>query len=434
MKLAFCTTCKGRLSHLAQTLPANLAYNREALHVLVDYGSRDGLAEWVRREMAGPIAAGHLVYYRFTEPGPFRMAHAKNLAHRLGMREGADVLVNLDADNYAGDGFDQHVLGQMADTGVFLWSRMLKGVLPRGISGRIAVTGRQFWLAGGYDEKYASWSRDDKDFHERLVKLGFHGREIDPGYLQAINHNDKVRFREYAHAADVATHEETESAGLFTSRVANASRIGCGTVYRNFDPEPISILPLPARVFGVGMHKTGTTTLATALRTLGIDCAHWPSAHWAKGVWEEMANLGASPLLERSLAATDLPLPLLFRELDTAYPGSKFVLTVRDEDQWVKSVERHFSADNPFRAGWDADPFTNRVHTLLYGRRKFDAEVFRARYRQHNTEVREYFRRRPADLLELDLSGQDWYPLCGFLSARVPDAAFPWENRTEATP
>lgn len=435
-KIALCTTCKGRLEHLRQTLPANLAANADlpperCVFVLLDYNSRDGLADWVRSEMAEHLRTGRLVYYRFAEPGPFRMAHAKNLSHRLGIREGAAALCNVDADNFTGEGFARYVLDNLNED-TFLWAKMVKeedGRLPRGISGRIAVTAEQFRLVGGYDERYHTWSPDDKDFNQRLCKLGFSGREIDPQYLQAILHNDKIRFREYRDAALMATPEEFELAGRDDVRVVNGGNVGCGTVYRDFDSHPVAVEPLPTRVFGIGMHKTGTTSLAKALTRLGFRCAHWPSAHWAKRVYNDVASAGSSALLERTSAAADMPIGLLFRELDAAYPGSKFVLTVRNEWDWLASVERHFSPDNKFFQSWNSDPFSHRLHTLLYGRKRFDRDVFLARYRRHNTEVKEYFRGRRGDLLEFDITqGGDWHELCAFLRVPVPRGTYPREN------
>ena len=74
------------------------------------------------------------------------------------------------------------------------------------------------------------------------------------------------------------------------------------------------------------------------------------------------------PTLERFYAASDLPIPQLFLKLDSAYPGSKFILTIRDEGRWLESVKRHFDKQsNEFAKGWEADPFTNRLHRLIYG-------------------------------------------------------------------
>jgi hypothetical protein len=441
-RVVFCTTCKNRLDHLAKTLPKNVSDNPSARTVLLDYNSQDGLEDWVktyngRRDLLG----GNLVVYKFTEPSPFRMAHAKNLAHRLGILEGGEVLVNLDADNYAGHRFDLYLGEQFEAPDVFLWSRMVKGEMRRGISGRIAVTRDAFLLSGGYDEVFAKWGPDDKDFNVRLRRLGFEGKEIDPKFLEALTHNDKMRFREYPEVRtlvkDGVYHEGFNLESRADVTVANAGKVGCGVVYRNYEGGPVEVGPLPSRVFGVGMHKTATVSLHKAFEALGIRSAHWPSAHWAKAVYREMNEVGRSATLEKVYAACDLPLTLLYQQLDKAYPGSKFVLTVRDEDKWVESVRKHWNpATNPFRDQWDTDPFTHRVHQVLYGRQDFDAETMLARYRRHNQEVRDYFRGRPQDLLVMDFDqGAGWYELCGFLKLPLPKPKrpFPRENRSKET-
>lgn len=427
-KVAFCTTCKGRVQHVEETLPRNLRDNPHAMVVLVNYNSQDHLDDFLRARHMADIESGRLSVYRFTEPGPFRMAHAKNLAHRLAMAEGADGLVNVDADNFAGEGFDEYAQAQLSESGVFLWANMQQGEMKRGISGRIAVTKHAFLAVGGYDEVYETWGPDDKDFKARLRRVGFEPVEIEPRFLAAVNHNDKMRFREYPHVNRENTQEDFELPNRKWLRVANAGRFGLGVVYKNFGREPVEILPVPTRIFGIGMHKTATTSLNKALVKLGFDSVHWKTAHWAKAVWEEMTTQGRSKTLERNYAFCDLPFTLLYEELDRAYPGSKFILTLRDEDEWLKSVEHHWSDANPYRHQWDADPFTHKVHTALYGRRKFDAEVMLARYRRHNAEVREHFRGRPQDLLVMDMSrGAGWYELCGFLRTPIPDGPYPRE-------
>jgi hypothetical protein len=107
MKIAFCTTCRGRAMHVRRTLPQNIADNpgRDSVFVLLDYNSQDDLEMFVSLELNEELERGKLVYYRNPEPVRFRMAHAKNQAHRCGLLEGADVLVNLDADNLTGWGF-----------------------------------------------------------------------------------------------------------------------------------------------------------------------------------------------------------------------------------------------------------------------------------------------------------------------------------------
>jgi hypothetical protein len=286
-------------------------------------------------------------------------------------------------------------------------------------------------LAGGYDEKYETHSPDDKDFHARIRRLGFESKEVEPRFLQAILHNDKMRFREYPHAKlAIPTGEDYDVHPENT--VVNYGDIGCGTVYRNFCPEPIKIIPIPTRIFGIGMHKTGTTSLHHAFQILGLKSAHWQTAPWAKHVWREASQYGRSQTLEKFYCACDLPIPLVYQQLDKAYPGSKFILTVRDEWAWLKSVSKHWSHDhNQFRSQWDSDVFTHRCHNLLYGRRDFDATTMLERYRRHNAEVLEYFTGREADLCVMDMDkGAAWPKLCSFLNAPIPNEPYPHKLKT----
>jgi hypothetical protein len=429
MKICFVTTCKNRVPHLALTLSQNLYDNLgpDIKFVVLDYNDQNGLGD-LRSNHAQDIASGRLVVYQYRKNVPFRMAHAKNMAHRLGAKEGADILVNLDADNFTGPGFAQYLLNEFqAKANIFMWALMVKGTdMPRGISGRIAVRTGDFFLAGGYDEKYETHSPDDKDFNARLRRLGIEGREIDRRFLLAINHNDKMRYREYPEA-DPSLYDD-DSPGRIDqhSTVVNAGKIGCGTVWRNFQADPMTIWPVPSRIFGVGLHKTATTSLHTALQILGYKSGHWHTAHWAKAIWHEMNSTGRSPTIEKCHAVCDLPIPLLFRKLDAAYPGSKFILTVRDEWSWLTGVRKHWSTLNKFRGQWDGDCFTHRIHKVLYGQSTFDPTVFLERYRAHNAEVREYFRDRPRDLLVMDMDdGCGWTELCAFLNVAVPAQPYP---------
>jgi GT2 family glycosyltransferase len=428
--VAFCITCKNRTQHLKLTLAKNLADNPGSKFILLDYGSEDDLREWVRANFSKAIHKGHLAIYHYPTVRPFRMAHAKNMAHHLGMLEGGTILVNLDADNFTGPNFNEYISGKFAENpNVFLWANRNQPAAvryPKGCNGRIAVSAKAFLKVGGYDEKYETWGPDDKDFTFRLKRLGYDPAEIERFYLDVVLHGDRMRFKEYPHVLE--RWEEEMQQVSETATIANFGRIGCGIVFKNFDwDNTIPINPVPTRIFGIGMHKTATTSLHHALEILGYDSAHWKSAHWAKAIWREMNELGRSPTLERSYALCDLPIPLLYRKLDAAYPGSKFILTIRDTKQWLHTVARHWSSSsNPYRAGWDGDAFTNRIHQILYGRKDFDADTFVKRYQHHNADVLNYFKRRPNDLLVMHMDdGAGWNQLCGFLGI-WPSPAVPY--------
>jgi len=116
-------------------------------------------------------------------------------------------------------------------------------------------------------------------------------------------------------------------------------------------------------------------------------------------------------------AVEDMPWPLIFRELDVAYPGSKFILTLRDTDRWYRSIAGHFGA-NPYH-----------LQQLTYGDDAPAPVGHEARYREvfeaHNAAVQSYFAQRPGDLLVMELEkGDGWEKLGAFLGVPVPDGPF----------
>jgi hypothetical protein len=448
--IVYATTCKGRSEHVKQTLPQNLADNPgpDSKFVLLDYNSQDGLDEWLKATQMDAIRSGKLVTYFFPAPGAFKIAHAKNMAARCGLLEGADILVTLDADNFTGPNFDQFITKNLPQLGGFLCPDFgaIK-VMPwgkegdrdpnrrpvRGFHGRLAIRAQDFIKMGGYDENYQMWGSEDIDMLGRLHRMNYTARHIDVCYLHPIPHGSDVRFKEYPEAKQFEGKWNMRQIDQRTETVVNYGKIGCGVVYRNFDPQPITLAPLPTRVFGIGLHKTGTTSLHRAFQILGYDSLHWGSGE-APLIWQEVNSAGRSKTLEKFYSACDLPIPLLYQQLDQAYPNSKFVLTIRSEEKWLTSVQRLWDSKyNPTRWEWDIWPISNQLHTALYGRPGFDAQTMLATYRRHNNEVQEYFKGCD-NLLVLNLeSGRDilWEVLCDFLGEPIPvGQKFPHEYRT----
>lgn len=167
------------------------------------------------------------------------------------------------------------------------------------------------------------------------------------------------------------------------------------------------------KVFCVGLGKTGTTSLKESLRILGYRTIRLPLD------WKGISDFDAA--LPGVSAA-------MFRELDAEFPASKFILTVREVDGWLKSIERDMGRkkDVPRERGEERD----RLLTLLYGTTVFDSETFRRAYQAHVERVQAYFRDRPEDLLVLNVTTQaGWGPLCSFLGVPVPEVPFPNINR-----
>jgi hypothetical protein len=446
MKIACVTTCKGRKHHLKETLPQNLRDNPAAIFVILDYNDQDNLGEYLRREYAGEISSGRLIYYRNFDEPKFGMAHAKNQAHRCAIQEGADILVTLDADNFTGPGFANHIRDRFCGDSALSFICPDFNALPprghrfnasnplrlgRGFAGRLAIRANDFLKAGGYNERFETWRGEDIDMIARLDRLRLKKGAIDPVFLNAIAHSTAVRFREYPDAERYENDEIYTATENAHDTVVNDGRFGCGVVYRNFDLcTPVTLTPIPTRVFGIGMMKTGTTSLHEAFQTLGFDSGHWKSAEWAKTIWWEMNKWGRSRTLEQDQALCDNPIPILYEKLDRAYPGSKFILTVRDEDEWIRSMENFWTYEgNPRRWTWDVDGFSHKMHGIIYGQIEFNEKIFRERYRKHNSEVENYFDGRP-DFLRLKVNGEtSMEELCRFLGRPVVNTKFPHQHK-----
>jgi Sulfotransferase domain len=191
------------------------------------------------------------------------------------------------------------------------------------------------------------------------------------------------------------------------------------------------------KVFGIGLSRTGTTSLTDALKLLGYRSIHFP--HDSETMREIIGYLRAPEaelrltILNEVDALTDTPITTTFRALDRAYAGSKCILTERDESAWLASCERYWAEVlMPLMATRDKDTvaYIEAVNIATYGTHYFEPGHFSATLRRHRHIVREYFRSRPDDLLVVDLSeGSAWETVCHFLDETVPNVPFPHSNR-----
>ena len=176
------------------------------------------------------------------------------------------------------------------------------------------------------------------------------------------------------------------------------------------------------RVFCIGLNKTATTSFHEAMRLLGFHSLHWGGPPIRKLV--EAALEEGRPLLDDldpSIEAfSDIEaLSLNFDLLDRQYPGSRFVMTTRDEDDWIRSRVRHVERNIRRRA--EGEYHGNFLEV--------DEPAWRALWRSHHERVERYFGGRD-DLLVVDLTANpEWDALCRFLGVSVPAQPFPWINR-----
>lgn len=174
------------------------------------------------------------------------------------------------------------------------------------------------------------------------------------------------------------------------------------------------------RVFGLGLSRTGTTSLHAAAVILGFPAVHHPlglATRWMSGDFSR-GTMGPFSVY------TDLPVPVYFREFDSACPNSRFILTVRDPAAWIDSVERYFTSSPP-----SSEQTLQRdvIRLLCYGVSKFHRQRFLDVYLRHIDQVTDHFRNRPGDLLVFDLAKESdpWLALARFLERPAPRVRYP---------
>ncbi len=187
------------------------------------------------------------------------------------------------------------------------------------------------------------------------------------------------------------------------------------------------------KIFGAGLSKTGTTSLQAACTLLGY-----------RSLGFHVDRLGAAVVKGEDCdfrayddydAVFDLPVAHYYQPLMQAYPRAKFILSLRDEDDWWASIKQHFEArparppkylEWPRRRAYKI--FRRALRQRVYGAIEPVEGLYRRRYREHNDLVQSLI---PADrLLVINLmQGDGWPELCGFLGLPEPAQPFPYENR-----
>jgi len=206
--------------------------------------------------------------------------------------------------------------------------------------------------------------------------------------------------------------------------------------------------PGGGKVFCIGRNKTGTTSLEKAFRELGYEVGDQVAAELlCDAYYFERRFEPIAAYCNSAQVFQDVPFsyPYLFVYLDQVFPGSKFILSVRDDaEQWYRSITR-------FHAKlWGTDgapPTMEQLKNADYRRKGFayntvklhgttdevpyDKATLIDHYNAHNKSVQDYFKFRSNDLLVLNVSKQeDHARFVEFLGVSSPNKDFPKENVT----
>jgi hypothetical protein len=180
------------------------------------------------------------------------------------------------------------------------------------------------------------------------------------------------------------------------------------------------------KVFGIGLNKTGTTTLGRCFTTLGYRHSSMRRdllIDWHNGILNRIRAV-----CDAYESFEDWPYPLLFEQLFDWYGDSaRYILTTRSSPLvWIRSLKNHSLRTNPSQH--------SRLLAYGYAYPHGLEQQHIAKYEDHNRKVINFFAKRNLDhLLKVVCweSGDSWESLCSFLGEPVPDIPFPHEARTD---
>jgi hypothetical protein len=191
--IGFFTVVMNRLQHLSITLPANLrdCTLENTKFLILDFGSTDGVADFLAKEFSEELASGRVQYHRH-EAEYFQRSRARNIAAHLLQ---TDAICNLDADNFAGNGFDSFLQATFSsEQDVFVTALGTKPALKDAL-GKVAVRKEHFISAGGYNEHFDGYGFEDYQLVFSLEQAGLKKIVIqEQQHLQAISHGTSDRI------------------------------------------------------------------------------------------------------------------------------------------------------------------------------------------------------------------------------------------------
>ena len=160
-----------RKYQLEKTLLQNLkdSTNNETEFILFDFGSKDGLKEYIYNSFNEYLESKKLKYYYTDKLKYWHASIAKNTAH---MYANGKYIVNLDCDNYIGENGDTLIINIFKENGDNIIISQSNYKLGSGNAGRISLTKSNFLILGGYNEYFYPMGYQDPDLINRAVKYG----------------------------------------------------------------------------------------------------------------------------------------------------------------------------------------------------------------------------------------------------------------------
>ena len=156
------------------------------------------------------------------------------------------------------------------------------------------------------------------------------------------------------------------------------------------------------KIFCIGFHKTGTTSLLHFLLNLSLRVCDGLGEEEFKEVLDFYNLKNKVNYLENLIlsfnAFEDMPWPIFYKEIFSKFPNSYYILTTRSTESWIKSCLKHFQ--------YDSNQYP--LHELTYGVGKGspagNEKEWINIYEKHNEEVIRFFsENKNANFLHLEI-------------------------------
>ncbi len=202
------------------------------------------------------------------------------------------------------------------------------------------------------------------------------------------------------------------------------------------------------KIFVIGRNKTGTTSTGFALSSFGFRIGNQTEAELLVEDWFKRDFRRIAKYCKNADAFQDVPFSrnYTYQIMDYAFPGSKFILTVRNSpEEWYDSLTRYHTkivGKNRLPSAGDLKQFSYRSTGWLWRQQQivygidetslYDKEIYINHYISHNQNILEYFQDRPEDLLVLNLSKPTaMQSLCNFLNITFNNQVMPHLNKSK---
>lgn len=166
------------------------------------------------------------------------------------------------------------------------------------------------------------------------------------------------------------------------------------------------------KVFGIGLSRTGTTSLNDTLKASGLNMIHYPKdTELFGGLYD---------------GCTDIPVVYHMSSLAFIFRDSKFVQTLRDKEEWLDRIVPYFER----KRSWGQSGTQVELRKKIYGSPFPNRQEASDAWDAHEARVRDQFSAMPDRLIKINIiAGDDPSKLYEFLGLKNPPNKFIHANK-----